>query len=73
MNDHCHVDLAEHRVFRVADEGLELERLLDQPEEYLNLPSFFVNFRDGLGRQAHMAGQENVVFSGLAITVAHAA
>ena len=48
------MDLGQHGVFRVADEGLDLQVLLDETEEDLDLPAFFVDLGDGLGRQLEM-------------------
>jgi len=42
-------DLAQHRVFRVADEGFDLQILFDAPEENLDLPALLVDIGDGSG------------------------
>ena len=50
IDDERGIDLGQHGVFQVADEGLDLQVLLDEAEENLDLPAFFVNIGDGLGR-----------------------
>ena len=42
IDDERGIDLGQHGVFRVADEGLDLQVLLDETEEDLDLPAFFV-------------------------------
>ena len=46
INDEGGIDLGQHGVFRVADEGLDLQVLLDEAEEDLDLPTFFVDIGD---------------------------
>jgi len=65
--------LAHHRVFRVADEGLDLQVLLDEAEEDLDLPAFFVDVSDGLGRQLEMVGEKDVALAGGGVPVGDAA
>jgi len=43
--------LAQHRVLRVADEGLDLQVLFDPPQEIFDLPVAFVDIGDGFGRE----------------------
>jgi len=64
INDESSVDLGQHGVFRVADEGLDLQVLLDEAEEDLDLPAFFVDVGDSLGRQLKMVGEKDVAFAG---------
>ena len=49
MDDERSVDLSQHGVFRVADEGLDLQALLDETEENLDLPALLVDIGDGPG------------------------
>ena len=44
--DHRHPDLCHHGVFRRAEERLDLQVLLDPPEEGLDVPSAFVDLCD---------------------------
>ena len=60
IDDARGIDLGQHRVFRVADEGLDLQVLLDEAEEDLDLPAFFVAVGDGLGRQLEMVGEKDI-------------
>ena len=56
IDDEGGVYLGQHGVFRVANEGLDLQVLLDKTEEDLDLPAFFVDISDGLGRQLEVIG-----------------
>jgi hypothetical protein len=56
IDDKGGVDLGQHGVFRIANEGLDLQVLLDEAEEDLDLPAFFVDIGDGLGRQLEIIG-----------------
>ena len=56
--------MGQHRVFRVADEGLDLQVLLDEAEEDLDLPAFFLSVGDGLGRQLEMVGEKDAAPAG---------
>ncbi len=49
-------DLAQHGVFRVADEGLDPEVLFDPTEENLDLPALFIDIGDGPGREFEVIG-----------------
>ena len=62
-----------HGVFRVADEGLDLQVLPDEPEEDLDLPAFFVDVGEGLGRQLEMVGEKDVALAGGGVPVGDAA
>ena len=73
INDECGVDLGQHGVFRVADEGLDLQILLDEAEEDLDLPAFFVDVGDGLGRQLKMVGEKDVALAGGGVPIGDAA
>ena len=46
--------MAHHGVLGVADEGLDLQILLDEAEENLDLPALLVDVGDGLGREFEM-------------------
>ena len=48
-----------HGVFRVADDGLDPQVLLDEGEEDLGLPVLLVDIGDGLGRQLEMVGEKD--------------
>jgi len=50
--------LAHHGVLGVADEGLDLQILLDAAEEDVNLPALLVDVGEGLGRQPQMVREE---------------
>ena len=69
VHDHGHVDLAQDRVFRVADERFELEILLDQPKKYFDLPTLFVDVGNGFGRERKVVGQVFVVVTGLGVAI----
>ena len=73
INDECGVDLGQHGVFRVADEGLDFQVLLDEAEEDLDLPAFFVDIGDGLGRQLEMVGEKDIALAGGGVAVSDAA
>jgi hypothetical protein len=73
INDECGVDLGQHGVFRVADEGLDLQVLLDEAEEDLDLPAFFADVGDSLGRQLKIVGEKDVALAGGGIPVGDAA
>ena len=64
IDDERGIDLGQHGVFRVADEGLDLQVLLDEAEEDLDLPAFFVDIGDGLGRQLEMVGEKDIAPAG---------
>ena len=57
-----------HGVFRVAD-GLDPQVLFDEAEEDLDLPAFFVDIGDGLGRQLEMVGEKDRAPAGGGIPV----
>ena len=63
------VDLGQHGVLVVADEGLDPQVLLDDAEEDLDLPAFFVDIGDGLGRQLEMVGEKDIAPAGGGIPV----
>ena len=73
INDECGVDLGQDGVFRISDEGLDLQVLLDEAEEDLDLPAFFVDIGDSLGRQPEMVGEKNVALAGGSVPVGDAA
>ena len=73
IDDECGLDLGQHGVFRVADEGLDLQVLLDEAEEDLDLPAFLVDVGDGLGRQLKMVGEKDVALAGGGVPVGDAA
>lgn len=73
VSDQCHIDLGKNGIFRVAEKGLDLEILLDEPEKYLDLPAIFVNIGYGTCRQRHVAGQEHKMFPGFMIPIADTA
>ena len=60
VDDQRRIDLAQHGVFRVADEGLDLQVLLDEAEKDFDLPAFFIDIGDGLGRQLEVVGEEDI-------------
>jgi hypothetical protein len=64
IDDERDIDLGQHGVFRVADEGLDLQVLLDETEEDLDLPAFFVDVGDDLGRQLEMVGEKDLAPAG---------
>ena len=47
VNRQGRVNLDEYSIFRVADETLDTQVLLDFPEENFNLPAVFVNVGNG--------------------------
>ena len=47
VNRQGRVNLDEYSIFRVADETLDTQVLLDLPEENFNLPAVFVNVGNG--------------------------
>ena len=65
--------MAHHGVLRVADEGLDLQILLDPAEEDLDLPALLVDIGDGLGRQPEMVGEKHVTLAGGGVLVNDAA
>ena len=69
IDDEAGVDLGQHGVLVVADEGLDPQVLLDDAEEDLDLPAFFVDIGDGLGRQLEMVGEKDVAPAGGAVPV----
>ena len=73
IDDERGIDLGQHGVFRVADEGLDLQVLLDEAEEDLDLPAFFVDVGDGLGRQLEMVGEKDIALAGGGIPIGDAA
>ena len=48
--------LAQDRVIRVADEGLDPQVLFDPAEENLDLPALFIDIACGLGRELEVIG-----------------
>ena len=60
IDDQRRIDLGQHGVLRVADEGLDLQVLLDEAEEDFDLPAFLVDIGDGLGRQLEMVGEKDI-------------
>ncbi len=73
IDDERGIDLSQHSVFRVADEGLDLQVLLDEAEEDLDLPAFFVDVGDGFGRQLEMVGEEDLTPASGGVPVGDAA
>lgn len=73
INDECGVDFGQHSVFRFADEGLDLQVLFDETKEDFDLPAFFVDVGDGLGRQVEMVGEKDVALAGGGVPVGDAA
>ena len=65
--------MGQHGVFRVADEGLDLQVLLDEAEEDLDLPAFLVDIGDGPGRQLEMVGEKDLAPAGGGVAVGDAA
>jgi len=64
IDDEGGIDLGQHGVFRVADESLDFQVLLDEAEEDLDLPAFLVDVGDGLGRQLEMVGEKDIAPAG---------
>ncbi len=64
--------MTHHGIFRVADEGLDLQILLDEAEENLDLPAFLVDVGDGLGRQLEVVGEKNIAPAGGGVPVGNA-
>jgi len=60
IDDKRRINLSQHGVFRVADEGLDLQVLLDEEEEDLDLPAFLVDVGDGLGCQLEMVAEKDI-------------
>ena len=58
-----------HGVFRVADDGLDPQVLLDEAEADLDLPALLVDIGDGLGRQLEMVGEKDRAPAGGGIPV----
>ena len=73
INNERDIDLGEHGVFRVADEGFDFQILLDEAEKNLDLPAFFVDVGNGLGRQFEMVGEEDIAPAGGGVQVGDAA
>lgn len=69
VGDQRHVDLGEHGVSGVSDERLDLEVLLDEPEEDLDLPAILVDVGDGAGREGHVVCQELERLSGFLVPI----
>jgi hypothetical protein len=63
-------DLSHNRVPAGAQEGLDLEVLLDPFEEELNLPPLTVDIGNGPRRKVKDIGDKHVVLSGLCVPVA---
>jgi len=57
--DQCSPNLCLDRVSRRADEGLDLQVLLERLEEQFDLPAIFVDRGNGAGPQAVMIGEED--------------
>jgi hypothetical protein len=66
------IDLGQHGVFRVADEGLDLQVLLDKAEENFDLLAFFIDIGNGLGRQLKMVGEKDAALAGGGVRVGNA-
>jgi hypothetical protein len=73
IDDERSIDLGQHGVFRIADEGLDLQVLLDKAEEDLDLPAFLVDVGDGLGRRLEMVGEKDLAPAGGGVPVGDAA
>jgi len=73
IDDEGRVDLTHDGVLGVADEGLDLQILLDEAEEDLDLPALLVDVGDGLGRQPEVVGEEHVNFFAFRVLVNDAA
>ena len=56
--DQCRPHLGLDRVCRGADEGFDLQVLLERLEEQLDLPAILVDRRNGAGAEAVVVGQE---------------
>jgi len=69
IDDEGRIDLAHHGVLGVADEGLNLQILLDLAEEGLDLPALLVDVGDGLGRQLEMVGEKDLAPAGGGVPV----
>ena len=65
--------MAQHGVFGVADEGFDLQVLLDPTEKNLDLPAFLVDIGDRLGRQFEMVGEKDIASAGGGVKVSDAA
>ena len=61
--------MAHHGVLGVADEGLDLQILLDPAKEYLDLPALLVDIGDGLGYQPEVVGKEHINLVGFGVLV----
>ena len=61
--------MREHGVLGVADEGLNLQILLDLAEEGLDLPALLVDVGDGLGCQPEVVGEKDINFPGGGVPV----
>src|SRR4030066_2285433 len=73
IHDEGRVNLAHHGVLGVADEGLDLQILLDEAEEDLDLPALLVDIGDGLGYQPEVVGEEHINLAGFGVLVNDAA
>lgn len=67
IHAHREPNLCRHGVLAGAQEGLDLEVLLDPLEEQLDLPTLLVNVRDSLCRQFEVVGDEGVFLLRLGI------
>ena len=65
--------MREHGILGVADEGLDFQVLLDEAEEDLDLPAFFVDIGDGLGRQLELVGEKDIALAGGGVAASDAA
>jgi hypothetical protein len=69
IGDERGIDLGQHGVFRVSDEGLDLQVLLVEAAENLDLPAFFVDISDGRGGQLEMVGEKDIAPAGGGVAV----
>ena len=72
IGDQRRIDLGHHGVFRVADESLDLQVLLDEAKEDFDLPAFFIDIGDGLGCQLEVVGEKDIAPAGGGVPVGNA-
>jgi len=66
-------DLGQYSVLCCAQEGLDLEVLLDPLEEQLDLPTVLIDVGDRLCAEIKTVGQENIVLAAFGIAITDAA
>jgi len=71
VDNQRHPDLGHDRVFRGAQEGLDLQVLCNGCEKERDLPALLVNRRNRGGPQVEGIGPEHVMFPGFGVPIPH--